>query len=125
MSASTAVQEMQELESLLLHGDHGADTSMAEQLLAADFREVHAAGGDASRAEVLAWLRAKDPAARWSFSGFAVQEPLPGIRLVTYHAQQVAPQRSASKGARHVSLWRSAATPQGWQLHFHQATKVL
>lgn len=125
MSSPGPVQEMLALEALLLHGDHAAAAGLAEQLLADDFREVHAAGGEASRAEVLAWLQAKDPAARWEFTGFAVQEPVSGLRLVTYHAQQVAPQRSGSKGARHVSLWRRAPLPQGWQLYFHQATKVL
>lgn len=119
------LQEMLTLELSLLHGDHSGAVSLAAQLLAEDFREVHAAGGEAGRAEVLAWLQGKDPAARWEFSDFAVQLLAPGLRLVTYHAQQVAPQRSAGKGARHASLWRQAAVPQGWQLCFHQSTKVL
>jgi hypothetical protein len=125
MSGSDPVQDMLALEALLLHGDYSADAAVAEQLLADDFREVHAAGAEAGRAAVLAWLRSKDPAARWEFSDFAVQEAAPGVRLVTYHAQQVAPQRSGSKGARHISVWRTAVTPRGWQLCFHQATKVL
>lgn len=119
------VQDMLALETLLLHADHSADAAVAAQLLADDFREVHAGGGVAGRAEVLAWLQRKDPAARWDFHDVAVQQLAPGLRLVTYHAQQVAPQRSTGKGARHLSLWRQAAVPQGWQLYFHQATKVL
>lgn len=120
-----AAQDMLALELALLHGDHSGAANAAERLLAGDFREVHGAGGTATRAEVLDWLRTKDPAARWEFSEFAVSELAEGLRLVTYHALQVAPQRSGSKGARHVSLWRFSAQLQEWQLYFHQATRVL
>lgn len=119
-SASPA-QEMLALEDALLHGDHAG----AAALLAEDFLEVHAAGGVATRDEVLQWLRTRDAAARWDFSDFSVQELAAGLRLVTYHAIRTAPQRSASKGARHASLWRYSPQLQQWQLCFHQATKVL
>lgn len=125
MSDSALVREMLALELQLLHGDHGRDSSEAEELLAPDFREVHAAGGLSSREEVLAWLRHKDPAARWAFADFEVRELAPGLRLVSYLARQVAPQPSASKGARHASLWRCQTGEPGWQLYFHQATRVV
>lgn len=120
MNEVALLAEMQALELRLLHGDPGE----AEALLAGDFREVHAGGGVASREEVLAWLHAKDPAARWELSDFAVQELGPGLCLATYHARQVAPRPSAGQGARHASLWQRLEAAAGWQLRFHQATRV-
>lgn len=125
MSGTTLKQEMQALEAELLHGNHAADPAALERLLADDFIEVNAVGGETSRSEVLRWLLQKDLAARWEFSGLEASEIAPGLRLVRYHAQQIAPQRSAGKGARHVSLWCFNAALQIWQLRFHQATKVL
>lgn len=125
MSASALQQEMLALESALLHDDHAAAPAALERLLADAFIEVNAVGGETSRSEVLRWLLQKDPGARWEFTGFEVAELAPGLRLVRYHAQQIAPQRSPSKGARHVSLWSFNLARQAWQLRFHQATKVL
>jgi hypothetical protein len=118
MSVKPLLAELLDLELRLLHGD----PAEAESLLADDFREVHAGGGLASREEVLAWLHAKGTAARWELSDFTVQELGPGLCLCTYHARQVAPRPSTSQGARHASLWQQGAA--GWQLRFHQATRV-
>lgn len=112
--------DMLALELRLLHGDPGE----ADALLAEDFREVHAGGGVASREEVLAWLHAKDPAARWELAGFAVQVFGPDLCLCTYHARQIAPRPSTSQGARHASLWQRRPATGDWQLCFHQATRV-
>lgn len=124
MSEEALVQEMLALELQLLHGDYRQVASGAERLLAPGFREVHAGGGQSSRAEVLAWLRHKEPAARWAFEEVEVQALAPNLRLLTYVARQVAPQPSASRGARHVSLWSRQAGEAGWQLCFHQATRI-
>jgi hypothetical protein len=125
MSSTARLQTMQALETALLHDDHTHDVAALERLLASEFIEVNSFGGETSRSEVLQWLLQKDPAARWQLSEFAVQELAEGLCLVRYHAQQIAPQRSASKGARHVSLWGLSAELKCWQLRFHQATKVL
>ena len=124
MNPAELAARMQALELQLLHADHSGDPALAERLLAGDFCEVHGAGGVASRAEVLAWLRGKDPKARWALSEFTAQELSPTVSLVTYHARQVAPQASRSQGARHVSLWRQTPGGRDWQLCFHQATRV-
>lgn len=125
MSGAGLVLEMQALEERLLHVDHAKDRAALERMLAPAFTEVNAAGGETSRDEVLRWLLAKDPAARWQLTGLDVQQLAGDLRMVRYHALQVAPQRSGSKGARHVSLWRFDSTLQAWQLVFHQATRVL
>jgi hypothetical protein len=126
VNAAAVVQTMQALEETLLHADHSRDPAALERLLAPDFTEVNGVGGDTSRSEVVRWLLQKDPAARWQFSALDVVELAPSLRLVRYHAQQIAPPRAApSKGARHVSLWCFNAALQCWQLRFHQATKVL
>lgn len=116
---------LQALEETLLHQDHARDPAVLERLLAPDFIEVNAVGGETSRREVVRWLLQKDPAARWQLSDVAVEEIAQGLCLARYHAQQIAPQRSTSKGARHVSVWRFNPALQCWQLRFHQATKVL
>lgn len=125
MSRTMLAQAMQALEEALLHDDHTRDPAALQRLLAEDFIEVNAMGGETTRSEVLHWLLQKDPAARSEFSDVAVLELADELRLVRYHAQQIAPQRSGSKGARHVSLWGFNAGLQCWQLRFHQATKVL
>lgn len=121
---ATFLQAMRSLEEALLHGDHRGNPAALERLLAADFSEVNAMGGETSRSEVVRWLLQKDPAARWQFRDLQAEEVADGLRLVRYHAQQIAPQLSASKGARHVSLWRFNSALQCWQLRFHQSTKV-
>jgi hypothetical protein len=118
-------RQMQALEETLLHDDHSGSTAVLERLLAPDFIEVNPAGGRSPRPEVLRWLQQKDPAARWHLQDLEVQELSPELRLVTYHALQVAPQRSSSKGARHASLWSFNGRLQCWQLRFHQSTRVL
>jgi hypothetical protein len=126
MSASSPLQdEMLSQELQLLHSDHRADPPALERLLAAGFVEVNPAGGRSSRAEVVQWLLQKEPAARWQLQDLEVQSLADGVRLVTYHALQVAPQRSSSKGARHVSLWCFSPVQHCWQLQFHQSSKVL
>lgn len=124
MSATELVEEMLALETQLLHGDYRDDASLADSLLACEFREVHAGGGLSTRAEVLAWLRSKDPEARWAFADFEVQVLAADLRLCTYHARQVAPRLSTGRGARHVSLWVRQTDAQSWQLHYHQATRL-
>lgn len=125
MSNTDLVQAMQALEDALLHTGHAQNPAALEQVLAPEFVEVNAMGGETSRSEVLRWLLQKDPTARWQFSEVVVQELAKDLRLVRYHAHQIAPQRSTSKGARHVSLWAYSTALQCWQLRFHQATKVL
>jgi hypothetical protein len=120
--AASLLADMQQLELSLLHTDFRADPAALEDLLAADFVEVAPSGHITSRAEVIDWLLQKDAADRWQLSEFHAAELAKDVRMVRYHAVRSVP-ASASKGARHVSLWRFNAAGQHWQLCFHQSTK--
>lgn len=120
-----ALEEMQACEEVLLHTDFSGKPALLEPLLAAEFTEVAANGQTSNRRKVIDWLLHKDPAARWRFTDLSVAELADGLRLVRYHAQQIAPLPSASKGALHSSLWTYNRALQCWQLRFHQATKIL
>lgn len=124
MSGAALTEQILACEQQLLHGDHSGSDALLDRLLAPDFIEVNVAGGITNREDVCRWLRGKDPAARWRYSDFVVV-PLGGTAcLARYHAIQTEPEASARAGARHVSLWRYSDSVQGWQLSFHQTTRV-
>ena len=110
-------------EQALLHTDFSDDIVGLDRLLAPDFVEI-SNGRVSERAQVVAWLLRKDPAARWSFADVHVSELAQGIRLVRYRAQQILPQVSASNGALHSSIWIFSRDTSCWQLRFHQATRL-
>lgn len=124
-SADACNAEMKALEAQLLHTDYSIQPDLLDKLLALEFEEISANGQVSKRAAVYQWLLHKDRAARWQLSNFKVTELATTLRLATYHAQQVAPVASASKGALCSSLWCFSQPLQCWQLRFHQATKVL
>jgi len=118
------VAEMQALEEALLHANHANAPVQLEHMLAPEFTEVASSGRRSDRAAVLHWLLHKDTAARWQLHDLQVEILAPGLRLVRYHAQQVAPVRSNSNGAWHCSLWTFSHAAACWQLRFHQATRL-
>jgi hypothetical protein len=115
--------QMQVCETALLHTDFIRQPDLLELMLAHDFQEISGAGRS-SREAVRQWLLQKDPRARWELDQFETSELTPDLRLVTYHARQVIPERSASKGSLHSSLWSYSKHMQCWQLRFHQASKL-
>jgi hypothetical protein len=117
------VDDMLACEQELLHHDFREDNSALEKLLTPDFIEV-SHGRISERAQVVAWILQKDPAARWEFKDVHVTELAPDVRLVRYHAKQVLPQPSQGNGALHSSIWCFSDALQRWQLRFHQATKT-
>lgn len=118
-------EEMQACEEALLHTDFSSKVAALEKMLTADFTEVSSSGVISTRQVVVNWLLGKDAAARWRFNTLSVTELTADLRLVLYHAQQIAPVPSTSKGALHSSLWCYNGALQCWQLRFHQATKIL
>jgi len=122
--AQSLAIEMQALEEALLHNDHASTPGQLERMLAPEFTEIASSGRRSDRAAVLHWLLHKDPAARWQLHDLQAETLAPGLRLVRYHAQQVAPVRSNSNGAWHCSLWTYSAAAECWQLRFHQATRL-
>jgi hypothetical protein len=119
-----AVAEMQACEEGLLHTDFKGSRAELEKFLADDFVEVSSGGLVSTRQGVVDWLLHKDPEARWQLRDLSALELTHDLRLVRYHAQQVAPVLSASKGALHCSLWHYNEALRRWQLRFHQATKL-
>jgi hypothetical protein len=116
--------EMRAREQALLHTDFGDDMVALDRLLATDFVEISADGRVSERAQVVAWLLRKDPAARWELEDLRVSEIARGLRLVRYRAKQILPKPSKGNGALHSSLWSYHDQLQCWQLRFHQATKL-
>lgn len=116
------------LEELLLHQDFSTGAQALEALLSDDFQEVNPAGKVVSRSEVIAWLTAKDPDARWELADFEVKSLGKGLVLATYVARQVHPANASAGGARHCSLWRETGKESeprsSWQLVFHQSTRI-
>ena len=115
--------EMLACEEALLHSDFSNDRLPLDRVLAPDFVEI-SHGRVSDRAQVVAWLLRKDPAARWAFEGVHVTELAQGVRLVRYHAKQSSPTASEGKGALHSSIWCFSREQHCWQLKFHQATKI-
>jgi hypothetical protein len=118
------VDAMLACEQELLHRDFRDDPAALENLLASGFVEI-SHGRVTDRAQVIAWLLNKDPAARWDFADVHVTELAGDVRLVRYHAKQMLPQPSQGNGALHSSVWCFSDELQGWQLRFHQATKIV
>lgn len=116
--------DMLACEQALLHTNFFDDMVALDRLLAPDFVEIGSNGRVSERAQVVAWLLRKDPAARWSFEDVHVSELAPGIRLVRYRAKQILPEPSQGNGAIHSSLWCLSRDMHCWQLRFHQATKL-
>lgn len=117
------VAQMQACEIALLHTDFIRQPDLLELMLAQDFQEISSAGRS-GRESVRQWLLQKDPRARWELDHFETSEITPELRLVTYHARQVIPEKPANKGSMHSSLWCYSKHMQCWQLRFHQASKL-
>ncbi len=118
------IAEMQACEEGLLHNDFRGSRPVLGKFLADDFIEVSSSGAISIRQSVVEWLLHKDPEARWHLRDLSVTDLAPDLRLVRYHAQQIAPMPSTGKGALHASLWSYNRTLRCWQLRFHQATKI-
>lgn len=116
--------QIKRLELQLLHSDSTVLSSLLEVLLAKEFEEIGSHGNVSPRQEVVDWLLNKSPEDRWLLTDFRVKELSAGMVLAIYHAEQIAGHRSiASKGSVRSSIWRH--NTQGWQMVFHQATKII
>lgn len=123
MSTQKLKNTIRALEELLLHQDYSDNPSALDAMLAQEFHEINPDGQTVSREAVMAWLLNKDAAHRWEFRDFKARILAPGLVLATYRAKQIFPEKPASNGARHASLWKEAAD-QSWQLLFHQSTRI-
>ena len=116
--------KIKRLELKLLHSDIKVLPSLLEVLLAKEFEEIGSNGAVSRRQEVVDWLLNKSPEDRWAITDFRVKELSTDLVLAIYHAEKIAGQKNiVSKGSVRSSIWRR--NTQGWQMVFHQASKII
>lgn len=111
------------LEELLLHQDFSSSPELLESMIGEEFYEVNPEGKVVSRDEVVKWLLAKNPDARWELSSFNVKTLSDTLVLSTYQARQIVPEGTSKGGSMHSSLWREVPPGKTWQMIFHQTTR--
>jgi hypothetical protein len=118
------IDQIKQLELKLLHSDMKVSPSLLDTLLAKEFEEIGDNGAVNTRQDVADWLLNKNPQERWLLTDFRVKELSAGLVLAIYHAKKVAGQKKfVSKGSVRSSIWKY--NTQGWQIVFHQASKIV
>lgn len=118
------IDQIKQLELKLLHSDMKVSPSLLDTLLAKEFEEIGDNGAVNTRQDVADWLLNKNPQERWLLTDFRVKELSAGLVLAIYHAKKVAGQKNfVSKGSVRSSIWKH--NTQGWQIVFHQASKIV
>ena len=116
--------QVRQLELKLLHSDIKVMPSLLDALLATEFEEIGGNGAVNSRQEVVGWLWNKNSQDRWSLTDFRVRELSTDLVLAIYHAEKVVGQKNiVSKGSIRSSIWKR--NTQGWQMVFHQASRII
>jgi len=116
--------EIRRLELKLLHSDMNVMPSLLDTLLTKEFEEIGDNGAVSSRQEVVDWLLTKNPQDRWSLTDFKVRELSDDLVLAIYHVEKIVGQKNiVSKGSIRSSIWKH--NTQGWQMVFHQASKII
>lgn len=116
--------QIRQLELKLLHSDIKVMSSLLEALLAKEFEEIGSNGTISRRQDVVDWLLNKNPQDRWLLTDFRVRELSTDLVLAIYHAEKVVGKKNmVSKGSIRSSIWRH--NTQGWQMVFHQASKII
>ncbi len=116
--------QIRRLEFKLLHSDMKVRPSLLDVLLAEEFEEIGGHGAVSSRQEVVGWLLNKNPQDRWSLTDFRVRELSIDLVLAIYRAEKIVEKKNiVSKGSIRSSIWKH--NTQGWQMVFHQASKII
>lgn len=116
---------IKQCEESLLHSDHIKNPEILKTLLADEFEEIGSAGFICCRQDVVDWLVNKGKDARWELKDFRVKILSDGLVLAIYHARKVGQAAAQSKGSLRSSIWKKTSASNGWQMIFHQATKIL
>jgi len=104
------------LEKRLMDPTVRKDRVQVSALLAEDFREFGSSGRHWSREAILDLLATEPALPAPAVEDFALQLIAPDTALVTYRT--VRPQQSTLRS----SIWKR--TEAGWQIFFHQGTKI-
>lgn len=95
--------------------------SILSELVDDDFVEIGSSSVIHDKAEVIRWLKCKDPSEirGEAFKATFLSE---NIVLLTYISTTNSPQIKEPKQARRSSIWRCSANK--WQMVFHQGTPI-
>lgn len=116
--------QIKRLELKLLHSDLKMSPWLLDTLLAEEFEEIGADGTVNTRQDVADWLLKKNPQERWLLSNFRTKKLSAELVLAIYHAKKIADQKDiVSNGSVRSSIWKY--NTQGWQMVFHQASKIV
>lgn len=120
----TLIDQIKQLELELLHSDMKESPSLLDALLAKEFEEIGDNGTVNTRQNVIGWLLNKNPQERWMLTDFRVKALSTDLVLAIYRVKKVADQKDiVSKGSVRSSIWKY--NTQGWQMVFHQASKIV
>lgn len=116
--------QIKQLELKLLHSDMQMSPSLLDTLLAKEFEEIGDNGTVNARHDVADWLLNKNPRERWLLSDFRIKKLSADLVLAIYRAKKLADQKDiVSQGSVRSSIWKY--NTQGWQMVFHQASKIV
>lgn len=113
-------RELAAREPIFHRPEFGTTRADFDRMMASDFWEVGASGKKYSREFVLDALeqRHKNPEPEYfAISDFACRAISDDTYLVTYQLEQ-----DGGRFSRRSTLWRNA--PEGWQIIYHQGTKI-
>jgi hypothetical protein len=122
MESSALAELIQQLELKLLQTDLNANPALIDELLAQDFEEIDNHGHLHSRADVIDWLKRKDPNLHWAFRDFRVKMLANDLLLAIYALQKQDQAGNQVSGSIRTSLWQRQG--DNWKMIFHQATKI-
>ena len=121
MDSNALAGLIQQLELNLLQSDLTAHPGLIDELLAEDFEEIDNRGEIRSRADVIGWLKTKDPSMHWAFKDFRIKVVSGDVVLVIYSLQKPDQPDAGSGGSTRTSLWRYRNNQ--WKMVFHQASR--
>lgn len=104
------------LERQLMDPDFRRDRERVSALLAKEFREIGSSGRVWSREAILDLLAAEPEQPAPAVEDFAIQQLAPDVVLASYRT------RRGEAAALRSSIW--VGRGEGWQMLFHQGTKV-
>jgi hypothetical protein len=113
---------LKSLEERLIDPVFRTDSGAVATLLADDFLEFGSSGRSFDKTSILIDLKNELPQRVSLLSDFSVRELSPGVVLVTYRAT-----RRDLAGQQIGQSWRSSIWMHrdgGWQLTFHQGTRI-
>ncbi|MBX3617812.1 DUF4440 domain-containing protein [Nitrosomonas sp.] len=121
MESNALAELIRQLELKLLQTDLTAHPGLIDELLAEDFEEIDHNGEIRSRADVIGWLKIKDPAMQWIFKDFRIKALTHSTVLAIYSLQKTGQPDTGNAGSIRTSIWQYRNNQ--WKMVFHQASR--